>query len=274
MIRATSIDVSITESRTAGAVKVFVAIADVNAVFKNHSALDEHAQTARYPSVYTAAEIFPMLPEKLSTDITSLNFESDRFAVVVEMVVGEDGSLQSSDIYRAAVRNRAKLAYDSVADGLRGAVRGGKKLVWSPASMQTLGFRIALPEKMKALRYVHGALNFETIEARPVFDNDEITRLDVERKKQAKDIIEDFMIAANSIASRYLALKKYPSLRRIVRTPKIGIGSFSSHWSGVSRCRKSPTQSHWNSFSDSEQAADPLRFPGHLSQRHQIDGSW
>jgi exoribonuclease R len=96
-----------------GSTKILVAIADVDAVVKKQSALDDHARH-NTTSVYTAGEIFPMLPEKLSTDLTSLNFESDRLAIVIEMVVAADGSLQSSDIYRATVRNHAKLAYNAV----------------------------------------------------------------------------------------------------------------------------------------------------------------
>ena len=110
---------TVAEAMPAGAVKILVAIADVDAVVKKQSALDDHAQQ-NTTSVYTVAEIFPMLPEKLSTDLTSLNYESDRLAVVVEMVFAADGSLQGSDLYRATVRNRAKLAYNSVAGWLEG----------------------------------------------------------------------------------------------------------------------------------------------------------
>src|ERR1017187_9901797 len=102
-----------------GAAKVLVAIADVDAVVKKQSALDDHARQ-NTTSVYTVAETFPMLLEKLSTDLTSLNLESDRLAIVIEMVVAGDGSLHSSDLYQATVRNRAKLAYNSVAAWLDG----------------------------------------------------------------------------------------------------------------------------------------------------------
>jgi len=102
-----------------GAAKILVAIADVDAVVRKQSAIDAHARH-NTTSVYTAAETFPMLPEKLSTDLTSLSYESDRLAVVVEMVLAGDGSLQSSDLYRATVHNRAKLAYNSVAGWLEG----------------------------------------------------------------------------------------------------------------------------------------------------------
>src|ERR1035441_6035118 len=110
---------TVAEAMPAGASKILVAIADVDAVVKKHWALDDHARQDT-TSVYTVTEIFPMLPEKLSTDLTSLNYESDRLAIVIEMVLAGDGSLQNSDLYRATVRNRAKLAYNSVAGWLEG----------------------------------------------------------------------------------------------------------------------------------------------------------
>ncbi len=251
---------TVAESMAGGAVKILVAIADVDAIVKNRSALDEHARH-NTTSVYTAAEIFPMLPEKLSTDITSLSFESDRFAVVVEMTVAIDGSLQNSDIYRALVRNHAKLAYNSVAEWLDGTGPMPKEIGMVAGLDVNIRLQDGTAQKMKALRYVHGALNFETIEARPVFDNDEITRLDVERKNRAKDIIEDFMIAANGVTARYLAAKRYPSLRRIVRTPK--------NWNRIVQLAlersftlpEKPDSKLLEQFLNSEQAADPIRFP-------------
>src|SRR3989339_775110 len=99
---------TVAEALPDGAAKILVAIADVDAAVKKGSALDDHANH-NTTSVYTAAQIFPMLPEKLSTDLTSLNIDADRLAIVVEMVIGGDGALQRSDIYRATVRNHAKL---------------------------------------------------------------------------------------------------------------------------------------------------------------------
>jgi VacB/RNase II family 3'-5' exoribonuclease len=209
---------TVAEAMPGGTAKILVAIADVDAVVKKQSALDDHARQ-NTTSVYTAAEIFPMLPEKLSTDLTSLNYESERLAIVVEMIIGADGSLQGSNIYRAMVRNRAKLAYNSVANWLEGSGPMPQVIGTVDGLDENLRLQDRVAQKLKALRHAHGALNLETIEARPVFDGDEIKDLEAERKNRAKEIIEDFMISANGVTA-YLASKMFPSLRRVVRTPK------------------------------------------------------
>src|SRR5256885_1426123 len=111
---------SVAEPLSGGAVRVLVAIADVDATVAPGSPIDAHAR-ANTTSVYTAAQIFPMLPERLSTDLTSLGEDEERLGIVIEMTCAAEGALVASDIYRALVRNRAKLAYDSVAAWLRGA---------------------------------------------------------------------------------------------------------------------------------------------------------
>ena len=102
-----------------GSISIRVAIADVDSLIKEGSAINEHARN-NTTSVYTSAEIFPMLPEKISTDLTSLNFNQDRVSIVIEMMVSADGSIGDSSIQRAWVRNHAKLAYNSVAAWLDG----------------------------------------------------------------------------------------------------------------------------------------------------------
>ncbi|MGD1045157.1 MAG: RNB domain-containing ribonuclease [Bacteroidota bacterium] len=244
----------------AGAVKILVAIADVEAIVKMPSALDDHAKH-NTTSVYTAAEIFPMLPEKLSTDLTSLNFESDRLAFVVEMVITGDGSLQSSDIYRATVRNHAKLAYNSVAAWLDGNGPMPKEISTVNGLNENIRLQDRTARKLKSLRHEHGALDLETIEARPVFDGDEIKDLEADRRNCAKDIIEDFMITANGVTARYLAAKKLPSLRRVVRTPK--------RWERIVELAlehgfslpAEPDSKALDKFLISAKSADPVRFP-------------
>jgi VacB/RNase II family 3'-5' exoribonuclease len=243
-----------------GAVKILVAIADVDALVKKQSALDDHARH-NTTSVYTAAEIFPMLPEKLSTDLTSLNYDSDRLAIVIEMVIARDGLLQSSDLYGATVRNHAKLAYNSVAGWLgdSGPMPQGMGTVEGLDENLRLQDRVA--QKLKAFRHVHGALNLETIEGRPVFDGDELKDFEADRKNRAQEIIEDFMIAANGVTARYLASKMFPSLRRVVRTPK--------RWDRIIVLASErgftlpqvPDSKALEQFLTVAKAADPLRFP-------------
>jgi VacB/RNase II family 3'-5' exoribonuclease len=210
---------TVAEATTSGKVKILVAIADVVSSIINGSAIDQHARN-NTTSVYTAAEIFPMLPEKVSTDITSLNFNEDRLSIVVEMLVGVDGSLEDSKIYRAWVRNHAKLAYNSVAAWLEKNGVIPEAIVAVQGLAENLQLQDRAAQRMKNLRLVHGALSLETIEAKPVFDGDQIRALEIEEKNRAKEIIEDFMIAANGVTARYLSAKKSPSIRRVVRTPK------------------------------------------------------
>jgi VacB/RNase II family 3'-5' exoribonuclease len=251
---------TVAEAMPEGTTKILVAIADVDAVVKKQSALDDHARH-NTTSVYTSAEIFPMLPEKLSTDLTSLNYESDRLAIVIEMVIADDGSLQSSDIYGATVHNRAKLAYNSVANWLEGSGPMPQVIGKLDGLDENLRLQDRVAQKLKALRHVHGALNLETIEARPVFDGDELKDLEAERKNRAKEIIEDFMISANGVTARYLAAKMFPSLRRVVRTPK--------RWDRIIEIAsdhdftlpQKPDSKALEQFLISAKAADPLRFP-------------
>jgi exoribonuclease-2 len=243
-----------------GAAKVLVAIADVDAVVKKQSALDDHARQ-NTTSVYTVAETFPMLPEKLSTDITSLNFASDRLAIVIEMVLAGDGSLQSSDLYQATVRNRAKLAYNSVGGWLEGNGPMPQVIGTVSGLDENLRLQDRVAQKLKALRHLNGALDLETIQARPVFDGDKLKDLEADKTNRAKDIIEDFMIAANGVTARYLASKNLPSLRRVVRIPKRWDRIVELAAERGTTLPKEPDAKALDQFLVSAKAADPLRFP-------------
>jgi len=251
---------SVAEAMPSGKVKILVAIADVGSSITDGSAIDQHARH-NTTSVYTAAEIFPMLPEEVSTDITSLNFNEDRVAIVVEMLVGPDGSLEDSEIYRAWVHNHAKLAYNSVAAWLedKGAIPGAIVAVQGLAENLHLQDRVA--QSMKKLRHVHGALSLETIEAKPVFDGDQIRALEIEEKNRAKELIEDFMIAANGVTARYLSANKFASIRRVVRVPKRWdriVELAREHKFGLPEI---PDSKALEEFLVKERAADPIRFP-------------
>jgi len=248
------------EALADGTVKILVAVADVDSLVKKESALDDHARQ-NTTSVYTAAEIFPMLPEKLSTNLTSLNYEADRLAVVVEMLIAPDGSLQSSDIYRAMVRNHAKLAYNSLADWLDGTGPVPRAVAEIYGLDGNLRLQDKIAQKLNALRHMRGALDLETIEGRPIFDGEEVKDLQSEKRNRAKAIIEDFMIAANGVTARYLASKKLPSLRRVVRTPK--------RWDRIVELASEqgftlprvPDARALEQFLRRAKSVDPLRFP-------------
>jgi exoribonuclease R len=199
-------------------VKILVAVADVDAIVKEGSAIDGHART-NTTSVYTAAEIFPMLPERLSTDLTSLNEGQVRLAIVIEMGVAADGTVAESDVYRAVVMNRAKLAYNGIAAWLDGTAPAPPRLAAVPGLDEQLHIQDRAAQAMKSLRHQHGALRLETLETRAVFDGDVLTDLLPDEKNRAKELIEDFMIAANGVTAKYLERKGFPSLRRVLRSP-------------------------------------------------------
>jgi ribonuclease R len=251
---------TVAEAMPADRVKILVAIADVAVVIKNGSAIDEHARH-NTTSVYTAAEIFPMLPEKISTDITSLNFNEERLAIVIEMMIGADGALQGSEIYQAWVRNHAKLAYNSLASWLEGNEGIPEAVAAVNGLEENLRLQDKVAQRMKNLRHTHGALSLETIQAKPVFDGDQIRALEIEEKNRAKEIIEDFMIAANGVTARYLSARKLPSIRRVVRTPK--------RWERIVEIARehggnlpvNPDSKALEEFLIQGKAADPMRFP-------------
>jgi VacB/RNase II family 3'-5' exoribonuclease len=251
---------TVAEAMPGDKVKILVAVADVDSLVKNGSAIDGHARH-NTTSVYTAALIFPMLPEKLSTDLTSLNFDEDRLSIVVEMVIGADGSLQGSNIYRALVLNHAKLAYYSVASWLDGSGTVPEAVAGINGLDENLRLQDKAAQRMKNLRHIHGALSLETIEAKPLFDGDEIRDLEVERKNRATDIIEDFMIAANGVTARYLSSRKIPSIRRVVRTPKRWDRIVElAHEHGF-KLPNDPDSKALDEFLLKQRADDPLRFP-------------
>ena len=251
---------TVAEAMPEGKTRILVAIADVDSLVKKNSAIDRDAQ-ANTTSIYTAARIFPMLPLKLSTDYTSLNLNQDRLAVVVDMTLDQEGRLLTSDVYRAAVRNHAKLAYNSLAAWLEGEA----EMPAAVAAVEGLAENILLQDKaaqmMKSLRHQEGALSLETIEAKAVFQEDLISDLVVEETNRAKQIIEDFMIAANGVTVRFLGARGIPSLRRVVRVPRRWDRIVEIAAAHAFRLPKSPSPRKLEIFLTMMKKADPLRFP-------------
>ena len=248
------------EALSNGNTKIMVAVADVDALVKIGTSIDDHAEI-NTTSVYTAAKIFPMLPEKLSTDLTSLNLEEDRLAIVIEMEVENEGSLVGSDIYETIVRNKAQLAYNSVAAWLEGATETPEEIIKVAGLAENLRLQDQIAQNMKQLRHQRGALSLEMIESKPRFADDQVQALDVEEKNRAKEIVEDFMIAANGVVARFLELKGYPSIRRVVRTPKRWERIVDVAAERGFKLPGNPDARKLEEFLNLEKAGDPLRFP-------------
>lgn len=241
-------------------VKVFVAIADVDGLVKDGSAIDGHAHH-NTTSVYTPAKIFPMLPEKLSTNLTSLGLNEDRLAIVIEMVVDPDGSIQQSYISRAWVRNRAKLSYHAIGEWLEagGSVPAGVSAV--PGLDDNLRMQDRVAQRLRALRHAHGALDLETVKGKPVFENGRLRGFSVEKKNRAQDLIENFMIAANGVTVHYLSSRNFPFLRRVVKTPKRWARIIELAREHGFQLSDTPDSADLEKFLMKEKADDPQRFP-------------
>ena len=202
-----------------------------------------------------------MLPEKLSTDFTSLNGQEDRLTLVIEMVIDREGSLQNWGIFRALVRSQAKLAYNSVAAWLEGSGPQPEGMAAVSGLDENLRWQDRAAQGLRAFRNLHGALNFETIEARPLFDGDRVSELSVEKKNRARNLIEDFMIAANGVTAKFLFEKKFPSLRRVVRTPKRWDRIVAIAREQGFRLPEEPDSKALEGFLMKAKADDPVRFP-------------
>lgn len=251
---------TVAETLDGGRVRILVAVADVDALVTKGSALDGHA-AHNTTSVYTPAVIFPMLPETLSTNLTSLNEDQDRVAVVADMVFDADASLVESQLYRAQVHNHAKLAYRSVAAWLDGQGPAPQRVQETAGLDENLRLQDRVAQKLAALRHRQGALSLESIEARAVFKGDAVDRLELERKNRAKQLIEDFMIATNGVTAAFLEAKKLPSLRRVLRSPE--------RWERIMRVADQysvrlpaePDAAALEVFLAQRRKADPEKFP-------------
>jgi VacB/RNase II family 3'-5' exoribonuclease len=249
--------IEVAERLPNGDIKVMIGIADVDAFVAKDSPIDQHAERET-TSVYTGVSIFPMLPEELSTGASSLLENADRPAVVTEFVVNTGGSLSSSNVYRAIVRNKAQLTYNAVGAWLEGTAAAPPKVAASSELQAQLKLQDEVAQALKKLRYEHGALNLDTNEALPLVLNDQVIDVVKQDKNRATELIEDFMIAANGVVARLL--EKVSSLRRIVKTPE--------HWDGIVRLAAAqgvklpttPDSKALNDFLLQRKAADPDHF--------------
>lgn len=243
-----------------GAVKIFVAVADVDALVKKNSAIDLHART-NTTSVYTSARIFPMLPERLSTDLTSLNEGQERLAIVTEMVVDKDGVVTHSTVHRARVRNQAKLAYDAVAAWIEGEGDLPEAARAVPGMDEQLRTQDAVAQRMRVRRRDQGSLELETFQPRAVFEGERVVGIAQQVQNRARQLIEEFMIATNTCTAQFLAQHGGSALRRVVRSPErwLRIVEVASKY-GES-LPTTPDSRALEGFLARQRKADPLRFP-------------
>lgn len=240
--------------------RIFVAVADVDCLVHQDGVIDRSA-ARNTTSIYTAARVFPMLPERVSTDLTSLNPDQDRMAMVVEMDVDADGAVTSSRLFRAVVHNHAKLAYNSVDAWLDGTGPAPAAVEKSPVLAEQLRLQDRAAKRLRRRRDEQGALDLDTGETRPVLVNGKVVDLRRDEKNDAKELIEDFMIAANGATARFLASKGFATIRRVVRDPERWdrIVELAGRHGGV--LPDAPDSRALELFLLKRRKADPLRFP-------------
>jgi len=209
--------IEVAERLPNGDIKVLVGIADVDAFVPKQTPIDEHA-AKETTTVYAGVQIFPMLPEDLSTGTTSLLENADKLSVVIEYVVDAAGSVSSGSVYRAIVRNKAQLAYNGVGAWLEGTGLAPPKVAASGALQAQLRLQHEAAQTLRNQRYQRGALNLDTVEVRPVLVDQQVVDVVKQERNPATELIEDFMIAANGVVARML--EKVSSLRRVVKTPE------------------------------------------------------
>ena len=251
---------SVAERSADGRTLLRVAIADVDALVPRGSPIDDHAR-ANTTSVYTPAQIFPMLPERLSTDLSSLVQDEPRAALVVEMHVADDGLVGEASIVEARVLNRARLAYDATAAWLDGDAPLPAAVARIGGLEECLRLQDRIAGAMRQRRQQQGALSLDSIQAQAVFDGEQLTGLRRDQKNRAKALIEDFMIAANGATARFLEDRGSPVVRRVLRTPK--------RWSRIVEVARehggslpdAPDARALDAFLRDRRSADPDRFP-------------
>ncbi len=243
-----------------GSMNILVAIADVDALVEKDTPIDRHAQV-NTTSVYTSARIFPMLPERLSTDLTSLNADEDRLATVTALTFKPDGTLTHSSIKRACVRNRAKLAYDAVSAWLDGRAPLPEAAAAVSGMDAQLRAQDRVAQALRARRCEQGSLEFQTFQPRAVFDGETMIDIRQQDQNRARQLIEEFMVATNGVAARYLAAQKRASMRRVVRSPE--------RWARIVEVAAErgyalppePNSVELEKFLAAERKRDALRFP-------------
>lgn len=239
---------------------IWIAIADVDALVKKDTPIDVHAQ-ANTTSVYTPARIFPMLPEQLSTNLTSLNENEDRVAVVVKIQLDQSGSSVSSSIIQALVHNYAQLTYNNVAGWLAGKNTLHEKGARVPGLENALKLQHETAQQLKKRRHEAGSLTLQSSEAEVKVEANDHFVIELQANNFANQLIEEFMVAANKTMAEHLSQAKIANIRRVVRTPKFWDQIVETAREYHFDLPKEPDSKALDAFLIEQQAKDPLRFP-------------
>ena len=250
--------IEVCERIDSSTVRVLVGIADVDAFAPKGSPIDLHA-AREATTVYTGVDTYPVLPEELSTGMTSLLENQDRLAIIIDYTV-RDGHLQSGDFYRALVRNKAQLTYELVGPWLEGKGPAPEKVAASPELQAQLRLQDQVAQQLKLQRHLHGALDIDSVETRPILKDGHVVGLAKQPKNRATELIEDFMVAANETVARLFEAKHISSIRRVVKTPE--------RWDRIVQLAAqqgellpaAPDSKALSAFLTKRQAADPDHF--------------
>ena len=205
------------EPRGRGAYRLVVAIADVSHYVRTGSPLDEEA-IRRGNSVYFPDHVVPMLPEKLSNGLCSLNPDVDRLCMVADMTISAAGNISGYTFYQAVMRSHARLTYNKVSDMLeRPDSEPGYRLSAQYADvLPHLHNLYDLYKLLRKARTERGAIDFETTDTRIVFDAErKIEEIVPVHRNDAHKIVEESMLCANVAAARFLKKHKMPALYRV-----------------------------------------------------------
>ena len=246
--------------RVDGGIRVLVGIADVDTDVAIDSPIDRHA-ASQTTSVYTGVKTFPMLPEDLSTDLTSLNEDADRLAIVIEFVAGPDGGISNPAVYRALVRNQAQLTYNGVGPWLEGSGEAPPKVAASADLQAQLKLQDEAASALREQRHRLGALDFDRVEAEPVVANSHVREIRTRQANSATRLIEDFMIAANEVMAQTLAAAGISSIRRVVKSPErwARIVELAAHYGY--KLPPEPDSGALNEVLQKRRAEDPVHYP-------------
>ncbi|HET6934503.1 MAG TPA: RNB domain-containing ribonuclease [Candidatus Angelobacter sp.] len=251
--------IEVAEKLADGTTRVLIGIADVDAFVGKDTPIDRHAGKET-TTVYTGVRNFPMLPEKLSTGITSLLEGNENLSIVIEFVADPQGNVTGHKLYRALVRNQAQLTYNAVGAWLENRGPAPDKVARSQDLQSQLRLQDEVAQALKNQRHRCGALDIETTEVHPVILNEKVVDLVKQEKNRATELIEDFMIAANGAVALTLEQAGVPSIRRVVKTPERWdrIVELAAQQGG--KLPQQPDSKALNDFLASRKAADADHF--------------